>query len=665
MSGVTPLCIIHLSDPHCTASSHTLGQISDGILHRDFQNSGAKLDRLATYITANRQTLGADTIVISGDLTDSGDEEDYSDPHNGVLQFIARMRNAGFTVFAVPGNHDYCKEGNQFLTGQINEGEQARRDRFIRLVTPQYASAPKYPHVEDIKRTDGTLGAHLILLDSMQEELDGNTGNNRAQGTLGQTQLDALATKLGQLQAGRAQGVKVICALHHSPFYDSGDLALSDASRFKSIITGQVDCLIYGHVTRDNRYQGPRYTSPTVYETEDASIVQGQTALNVPLINVQNLEFMGSTLPISVLDVANSTRSVYYLKPYVLSLHKVICDEPATSFGDDLQIYIDNNPLTPAILANINVSAGAIPDTLFQEAENILAGPRDEMKIDKGQTYNLTVELGVDDKATLTFMEDGDPAGGAVLDAKAVAGHGEQTLSFKIKDDGRYRLFYSVANLVNEYSAGAHGAAAIATTYDPGGAWTDGSNRDIKVTRIFNALVLDMSAFGRPAAYGRIVDANTIAVTFPDGGAFTARMTAADTLAWSNNSSWKKRPSIATVLDLAGAWTDGSTRSIPITRSGDDLALDMSAFGRPAANGKVTGPAAISVNFPDAGTFAGQLVAPNAIHWSNNSSWTKRPTRVVNVGDVQVGHQLNLGDLKPTPETPPPIRTEGPVLRPR
>ena len=49
-------------------------------------------------------------------------------------------------------------------------------------------------------------------------------------------------------------------------FYDSGELALSDASQLKSILNGQIDCLLYGHVTRDYRYQGPRYLTPETYE---------------------------------------------------------------------------------------------------------------------------------------------------------------------------------------------------------------------------------------------------------------------------------------------------------------------------------------------------------------------------------------------------------------
>jgi predicted MPP superfamily phosphohydrolase len=152
------LSIIHISDLHCTADSHTLGQIGSNILHPISRIAAKSSTASSRYITTNRQTFCTNVVVITGDLTDSGDEEDYTDPQRGVLQFIDRLRQTGFQVFSVPGNHDYCKEGNQFLTGQFNEGEQGRRERFVRLATPEYSDSPKYPHVEEIMGTRGTAG---------------------------------------------------------------------------------------------------------------------------------------------------------------------------------------------------------------------------------------------------------------------------------------------------------------------------------------------------------------------------------------------------------------------------------------------------------------------------------------------------------------------------
>jgi Ricin-type beta-trefoil lectin domain len=84
-----------------------------------------------------------------------------------------------------------------------------------------------------------------------------------------------------------------------------------------------------------------------------------------------------------------------------------------------------------------------------------------------------------------------------------------------------------------------------------------------------------------------------------------------------------------TVMDLNGNWTDGSTRSAhiyegPATVNGDIIIIDMSAFGRPNANGSSGLKfSTITVTFPDDKTYTGQLQPPNTITWSNGSIWTR------------------------------------------
>jgi hypothetical protein len=78
-----------------------------------------------------------------------------------------------------------------------------------------------------------------------------------------------------------------------------------------------------------------------------------------------------------------------------------------------------------------------------------------------------------------------------------------------------------------------------------------------------------------------------------------------------------------TVTNLNGSWTDGSNRPnavISVTRR--SFLIDMSAFGRPTANGTVVGFASITATFPDDKTYTGQL-SQNTITWSNGSTWTK------------------------------------------
>ena len=84
------------------------------------------------------------------------------------------------------------------------------------------------------------------------------------------------------------------------------------------------------------------------------------------------------------------------------------------------------------------------------------------------------------------------------------------------------------------------------------------------------------------------------------------------------------------VIDVNGRWTDGSTHGAVIYAGLGSIAIDMSAFGRPAARGTFFGGCFISVNFPDDAAFQGDVSPcfnpnPTKITWSNGSVWTKEP----------------------------------------
>jgi len=80
---------------------------------------------------------------------------------------------------------------------------------------------------------------------------------------------------------------------------------------------------------------------------------------------------------------------------------------------------------------------------------------------------------------------------------------------------------------------------------------------------------------------------------------------------------------IQTAVNLNGAWTDGSSRNAVITVNVNDLAVNMSAFNRPAAKGSIVDFSTITVTFPDDQTYTGQLEGNNRIRWSNGTVWTK------------------------------------------
>jgi hypothetical protein len=91
---------------------------------------------------------------------------------------------------------------------------------------------------------------------------------------------------------------------------------------------------------------------------------------------------------------------------------------------------------------------------------------------------------------------------------------------------------------------------------------------------------------------------------------------------------------IVTAVNLNGSWTDGSSRSAAISVTRRSFSIDMSAFGRPVANGTVNGFSEITATFPDDKTYTGQLTQPNTITWSNGSRWTKIVNTVFDLNGI-------------------------------
>ena len=264
--------LIHISDTHFTDSSRTLdvGYILDS------QNSRLRSDILSNYLINNKAQLKASKVVITGDLTDSGDDGDYKI----AKAFIDKLRSNGFEVYAIPGNHDYSKEGNLIL-GQHEAGQSGtRRDNFIKYITPGDGIYPRKINLND---------GWLVLLDSLQGEMDAPGTDNFAQGKLGDRQLSALKDVLDSLQADRKAGKKVIVGLHHSPFHlTQGDIpqgapmqiddkgGLDDAREFMDIVVNNTDGILFGH------------TSPI--GILQMMVPDAEEAYDIPIINCENLE---------------------------------------------------------------------------------------------------------------------------------------------------------------------------------------------------------------------------------------------------------------------------------------------------------------------------------------------------------------------------------------
>jgi hypothetical protein len=91
---------------------------------------------------------------------------------------------------------------------------------------------------------------------------------------------------------------------------------------------------------------------------------------------------------------------------------------------------------------------------------------------------------------------------------------------------------FAVAQTVNNNSSN--------TLIDLNGRWAAGDNHSAVISQSNTNLTIDMSAFGRPSAYGSILNDSTIAVIFPDDESYNGKLVPPDKIVWSNNSTWKK-----------------------------------------------------------------------------------------------------------------------------
>lgn len=98
-----------------------------------------------------------------------------------------------------------------------------------------------------------------------------------------------------------------------------------------------------------------------------------------------------------------------------LHLRSLFCEEPATSFGDDIEVY-----------ANGELKTSQFP-------------------IDQGQSHDIGSDTFFNGSAEIKLIEDGDgdtPGIATALDAEA--GQGVQKKFISLKDDGKYWVYYEV-----------------------------------------------------------------------------------------------------------------------------------------------------------------------------------------------------------------------------
>jgi len=260
--------IIHLSDLHIGKS-----------------NNFEKAKQIVDWIVTHPDLHQSDLVVISGDLVDDGKTWQFKKARN----LIKRLRDAGFTVLAVPGNHDYGPDG-------YRENPASKRD-FRELIS----------QVEEYPAIYITSGQAFVLLDSMQAEME-NVEFWGAQGYLGLEQLQKLDLTLDELAANPAVE-NVILVLHHHPFDYLFYHGLRDHADLKGVISRRpgadprVNALLFGHKHLDHRFNDPEENKEELFGI-DLIYASGQSVernkdgkMSLPVINLDDMTIQRFLIP--------------------------------------------------------------------------------------------------------------------------------------------------------------------------------------------------------------------------------------------------------------------------------------------------------------------------------------------------------------------------------
>lgn len=200
--------IIHLSDLHLG------GDRTDALFKEQCNRLKLIMQPASNYV-----------ILISGDIVDNANDEEQ---HDYAIKELTKLKNEGYTVLPVPGNHDY---------GNGNYAKKKYVDRFKKLFyNDEDLEYPKVDIVDNIA---------FIGIDSTAEEIGGLDGL-LAQGEIGRKQLERLDNILSSEKVKFADYTVVY--MHHHPFESKIGKKLKDSDDLKKVLEPHsVDALLFGH----------------------------------------------------------------------------------------------------------------------------------------------------------------------------------------------------------------------------------------------------------------------------------------------------------------------------------------------------------------------------------------------------------------------------------
>jgi len=199
--------IIHLSD-----------------LHVGFSHCQSHLNKVVSRIIFLKEPASDYLVIITGDFVEDATQDGL---YQTALVEVNRLRDAGFQILICPGNHDYG-------TGSNGHKELVSKFKSTFLGSPDVA----FPKLDIIGTTA------FIGLDTMAEELHWYD-HLFAEGELGDAQLNTLKALLASPEVKACEHRVVY--MHHHPIDQRPFHGLKDRDKLEKILTGKIDCLLYGH----------------------------------------------------------------------------------------------------------------------------------------------------------------------------------------------------------------------------------------------------------------------------------------------------------------------------------------------------------------------------------------------------------------------------------
>lgn len=172
------------------------------------------------------------TIVITGDLTDDGREDQYIN----TARLLEPLKKDGFHMVIDPGNHDYGAAGNVYTEASMKRFEQIILRGLLGQTVAGHGEF--YPHCVEV----GSLV--FVGVDSVIANDD--AALHFASGEVGGPQRRALREILNKY-IGIEPAKTVITHFHHHPFDRRRVMKMNDADEVMAILSGRADFVLFGH----------------------------------------------------------------------------------------------------------------------------------------------------------------------------------------------------------------------------------------------------------------------------------------------------------------------------------------------------------------------------------------------------------------------------------